>query len=684
VGETGAGEGGGEREPRHALLEPVTHLLNRVFREGYPKAWHMGAVTPVPKKGNLDERDNYRGITVGGALAKLYSLVLLRRLDDLAEMGGHRAAGQAGFRKGRGTPDNAFILQHMIERRSHERKPLYTAFIDFRKAYDCVHRQLMWECLKGLGVGGAFLTALTSMYDGSGMCVRIDGTVGPCFATRQGVMQGDPMSPLLFGLFIDSLEGELDTQMPEDGVPLGTGAHRRLLRLLLYADDLVLMAETPEALQRLLDALYAFCETHALTVNVRKSEGVVFNDQYCPIKSAGGRVTLKYAGMDLPMNHEFKYLGMLFGNRRAIGAGLEQRRGAGERARFALARRYDAMGLHNVGVKAHLFNTLVRPVINYGCEIWGPGLMAGAGMGAQGIFSARRNWRAMEALHMQSVREALHIRRCGQQLSLLATEMGWRPLSTDWLRQAARFWAKALRRPDGDLLREAMRESWELAAGGVRQTWVAELGECLSTVGHTLAWGQEAVGIARALETAAAGWLESETSTPELPEGTDQLSVVRSVPDTWSHRFKMLTYMRWMADDSGGAPMLRTGLNSAAQITTLARFRMGLHELQIEKGRHTGQAEPRSQRLCCLCGMREDEAHVIFECPAYMETRVQFHTLFLSVPEDDKGLDAQMRAFMNPSPGLLYPGFWRDLANFLVSCLDIRNTSLEMVEDREE
>jgi hypothetical protein len=263
-------------------------------------------------------------------------------------------------------------------------------------------------------------------------------------------------------------------------------------------------------------------------------------------------------------------------------------------------------------------------------------------------------------------------------------EMGWRPLSTDWLRQAARFWAQAQRRPDGDLLREAMRESWELAAGGVRQSWVAQLSECLITVGHTLAWGHEAVGIARLLETAAAGWLASETSTPELPEGADELSVVRSVPDSWSHRFKMLTYMRWMADDSGGAPMLRTGLNSAAQITTLARFRMGLHELQIEKGRHTGQAEPRSQRLCRLCGMREDEAHVIFECPAYMEARAQFHTLFLSIPEDDEGLDAQMRAFMNPSPGLLYPGFWRDLANFLVSCLDIRNTSLEMVEDREE
>jgi hypothetical protein len=290
-----------------------------------------------------------------------------------------------------------------------------------------------------------------------------------------------------------------------------------------------------------------------------------------------------------------------------------------------------------------------------------------AGGGGGPTHAARRNWRAMETLHLQSARESLHIRSCGQQLSLLATELGWRPLATDWLRQAARFWTKTMLRPDGDLLKEAMRESWELAAGGVQQCWVAQLSVCLSNTGHTLEWGQEVAGIAQLMETAVAGWLASEMSTPELPEGTDQLSVVRSVPDAWSHRYKMLTYRRWMADDSGSASMLLTGLNCSTQITTLARFRMGLHELQIEAGRYAGQAEPRSQRLCRLCGTREDEAHVIFECPAYIEARTQFNTLFLNVPKDDKGLDAQMRAFMNPSPGLFYPGFWRDLANFLVS-----------------
>jgi hypothetical protein len=682
------GDGGGALAEEHLLSGPITHLLNRAFREGYPTAWHLGATTPVPKpKGSLDVRDDYRGITVGNALAKLYSLVLMNRLDALAEREGYRARGQAGFRKGRGTPDNAFILQHLIEKSSIQRKPLYAAFIDFRKAYDCVHRPLLWECLKGLGVHGEFMAALTAMYDGSAVCIRIDGKVGPAFPSNKGVMQGDPMSPLLFGLFIDSLEGVLDAALPGDGVEMAG----RLLRLLLYADDLILMAETPEALQRMLDVLHAFCGTHALTVNVKKSEGVVFNDQFCPGGTAGG-IKFKFADAELSMVHEFPYLGMLFHHQKAVGGDLDGRHAGGQRSRYALTRRCYMMRLHNIGIKSYLFNTLVRPVLNYGCEVWGPAVMADAGggvfTGAGGRWergstrtgkglakAARSGWRTMEEVSVQFTRASLGVRSNGQQLGILAREAGWRPLAADWLRHATRFWDKARGRPDGDLLKDAMWESWGLAETG-ETCWAGRLRACLSTVGHTLTWDQEwPVPITKLLQVATATWLDAATSTPALPDD----AAVRAVPDDWSRGFKMLTYTRWMAADEGEPPaLLSSGINSAKRITALARFRMGLHELQIERGRY--ERQPRSQRACCLCGGREDEAHMIFECPAYEEARVQAHELFEGIPgAEEAGLDARMREFMNPRPGRLYPRFWRDMTDFLVACFETRTACIESV-----
>ena len=370
-------EGGGMPEGgHHALLGPITHLFNRVLREGYPTEWLVGALTPVPKpKGDLEERDDYRGIAVSNALARMYSLVMLHRLDTLAETAGYRARGQAGFRRGRGTPDNAFILQHLVEKRRGQGKPLYAAFIDFRKAYDCVHRPLLWDCLRGLGVHGDFMAAVIAMYEGSSMRVRIDGEVGTAFASSQGVRQGDPMSPLLFGLFIDSLERELDAKLPLVGVDMAG----QLLRLLLYADDLVLLADSAEELQALLNALCEFCQSHALTVNVRKSKALVFNDSHCPITLAGGTVRLVYAGDDLPMVEGFVYLGMLFHHKDAAWKAGLGGVNSGRRAKFALERWGYTTRLSNMRVRCLLFDALVRPRLNYGCEVWAPGVMAGGG-----------------------------------------------------------------------------------------------------------------------------------------------------------------------------------------------------------------------------------------------------------------------------------------------------------------
>jgi hypothetical protein len=142
-------------------------------------------------------------------------------------------------------------------------------------------------------------------------------------------------------------------------------------------------------------------------------------------------------------------------------------------------------------------------------------------------------------------------------------EMGWRPLSTDWLRQAARFWAQAQRRPDGDLLREAMRRSFgRLAAGGAAGSWSGWLSECLIWSGTR--W-RETMGqwASPACWATAAGWLAS--SGLELPGGADELRRrSRSVPNSWSHRFQD-AHPHAVDGETLAAHQYRTGLNSAAR-----------------------------------------------------------------------------------------------------------------------
>ena len=90
--------------------------------------------------------DDHRGIAVSPVLAKLFAMVMLARLDKWAERRGFRAKGQAGFRAGRGTPYNLFVLRHMLDSAAARKHPLFCAFIDFSKAYDRVDRSLMASC----------------------------------------------------------------------------------------------------------------------------------------------------------------------------------------------------------------------------------------------------------------------------------------------------------------------------------------------------------------------------------------------------------------------------------------------------------------------------------------------------------------------------------------------------------
>jgi hypothetical protein len=78
--------------------------------------------------------------------------------------------------------------------------------VDFRKAFDTIPRSIMWQVLQRAGVGPRMLKALQAMYSNDNTCVRTGSGLTDTFACTTGVKQGCPLSPNLFGLFLDELE----------------------------------------------------------------------------------------------------------------------------------------------------------------------------------------------------------------------------------------------------------------------------------------------------------------------------------------------------------------------------------------------------------------------------------------------------------------------------------------------
>ena len=146
--------------------------------------------------------------------------------------------------------------------------------------------------------------------------------------------------------------------MAEDLVLLG----------MLFADDLSLFSTSQAGLQRLLDALHAFCKLFLLEVNASKTEIIVLRKHGHTLDLR--QVLLLYDGLPLRVVQEAKYLGLLFhehGDMRGMELKLIS---AGRRACFALQARLKHIPALSIAAKLTLLKNLVLPVLTYGCQVW--------------------------------------------------------------------------------------------------------------------------------------------------------------------------------------------------------------------------------------------------------------------------------------------------------------------------
>ena len=117
---------------------------------------------PIHKKDDRSKVKNYRGITLLSALGMLFTSILNNRLYDYMVQKGILKAKQGGFRKMHGSVDSIFTLKMLIDKNvkskpQNHRNLLFSCFVDFRKAFDCIPRQKPFDKLRKEGVHGRFL-----------------------------------------------------------------------------------------------------------------------------------------------------------------------------------------------------------------------------------------------------------------------------------------------------------------------------------------------------------------------------------------------------------------------------------------------------------------------------------------------------------------------------------------------
>ena len=348
----------------HVLSRVLAAILDAAFQSGvFPDAVKSSLVTPVFKKGDKSDPANYRPIAVGEPLCRLYAVILNRRIVSWSEDSGLRAPCQAGFRPHLSTEHQLFALRHFIERSKFRKQPMFTAFVDLKKAYDSVQHPLLWASLQRKGVHGKMsVAAIQSLYDGGTMSMKVSGKSGATGTAQVGVRQGCPLSPTLLGIFFDDLSSKLHSDCPLAGIEC------QGIRVpgLFYADDVALLSASAEGLQQLLDTMQAFCVANGLTISIPKTEVVVFGGGYHVC-------TWRVAGHVLQRSQSFTYLGMLFHEDRNIKHAIQSLFSKACGAVGSIFSRYANLECANsVQSLMRLQQAILQPCASYGCELWAP------------------------------------------------------------------------------------------------------------------------------------------------------------------------------------------------------------------------------------------------------------------------------------------------------------------------
>ena len=185
---------------------------------------------------------------------------------------------QCGFRRNRSTIDHIFCIRQILEKKWEYSEPVHQLFIDIKKAYDSVRREVLYKILIDFGIPRKLVRLIKMSLTETYSRVRVGKNVSDRFLIRNGLKQGDALSPMLFNFALEYAIRRV--QVNQDGFKLN-GTHQ----LLAYAHNVNILGGGIHTLEENAEALVAATREIGLEVNADKTKYMVMSrDQNSGIK----------------------------------------------------------------------------------------------------------------------------------------------------------------------------------------------------------------------------------------------------------------------------------------------------------------------------------------------------------------------------------------------------------------
>lgn len=334
-----------------------------------PDCWRTSEVVSIPKSGDLQRPENYRGIALIPVGLKILCSLIVNRFNIIVEEKNLIRREQAGFRSREECIGQVISLLEITTRRRTLGERTYLAFIDLKKAYDMVPHEALFAKLEWAGFDGTFVAFLRSLYEDVRMNPR--GTSDSVPALR-GLRQGCPMSPSLFNFFINDIFDPIgDHQATGVQIPLQDGSIITCPGL-MFADDIVVLADSPEGLRTQLEHIQLWAERWEMECGVSKCAAMLIlpsDERHLnPVEILQSEGSWRLHNENLPLARQYRYLGFEFTDDLTTTAHMNLSRIKATRA-FGSCQRFLTNKSIPIAIRALAYKATILPILSWGSEL---------------------------------------------------------------------------------------------------------------------------------------------------------------------------------------------------------------------------------------------------------------------------------------------------------------------------
>lgn len=343
------------------IISDLHMLFQNIWKtEKIPEEWKIALIHPLHKKGDKQNVNNYRGVSLLPVAYKILSKILLNRVEKTLDK--QLGEYQGGFRKGRSCTEQIFNLKSIIRHRMLTSKPIVVSFIDFKKAFDSVDRETIDKIIREFGVKRKLANIIRETLTNTISKVKFMGELSQPFEIKTGVRQGDGLSPLLFNCVLEKIVRIWNLELQNhkiEPIVLGRKATGIKVNCLAFADDFAILSENLTDAITQINLLESIANKTGLKISAEKTKFMT------NIKNAPKYIQTQIGKIQQVSN--FKYLGETIQQNGLEKFAIDVRVNKMERA-YGLTKNIYNKKCISRKTKLKHYTTVVRPECLYACE----------------------------------------------------------------------------------------------------------------------------------------------------------------------------------------------------------------------------------------------------------------------------------------------------------------------------